>query len=78
MTIENDLTINCLKSILVGVAIGLISLQTSASQTQIEASGPEGTLRGTITCSQKQNFPVALILPGSGPIPTLLSPWLMA
>ena len=67
MTIENDLSMNCLKFILVGVAIGLISLQTSASQTQIEASGPEGTLRGTIIRSQKQNSPVALILPGSGP-----------
>lgn len=55
------------KSILLGLSIGLVSIQTFANQTEIQATGPEGALYGTMTSAQTPKAPIALIVPGSGP-----------
>ena len=51
------------------MAIGFTSIPIfAADQREIQAQGPEGALRGTITRAQIPDSPLALIIPGSGPI----------
>jgi pimeloyl-ACP methyl ester carboxylesterase len=52
----------------VAILMVLISLPcASAAQGEIEATGPQGPLRGLIMRAERSPAPLALIIPGSGP-----------
>lgn len=53
---------------ILGAATGLITAHALANETEIQAAGPVGLLRGTLTSAQTPlNSTLALIVPGSGP-----------
>ena len=57
-----------LKQCVFGLAFALVLVQAFAKEAEIQAPGPEGPLKGTITTAQNPTPPFALIVPGSGPI----------
>lgn len=54
---------------LIAAALALLSASPAvlAEQTEISASGPNGSLKGTLTRADRASAPVILIIPGSGP-----------
>jgi uncharacterized protein len=56
-----------LVAMIVGLAL-LMMVKSVLAETQIEANGPKGPLRGTFLSADTPSAPVVLIIPGSGPI----------
>ena len=52
---------------MVMITMALAFLAATAAQTDISASGPSGSLKGTLSSSSVSSAPVVLIIPGSGP-----------
>lgn len=55
-------------AVLVMMAIGVAPAAAGPTQSFLEAPGPSGPLKGTMLSADVQNGPVALIIPGSGPV----------